>query len=143
VSATKLYTAEVLGLAVELAAYPPLADASVAGDARASACGSTLSIGLRLDADGRVDALGLQVRACAIGQAAAALFARDAIGRDADAIIAAQAGIAQWLASGAAMPHWRDLAILEPARAYAGRHGAILLPWQAAASALSRASSPA
>ncbi|WP_235425400.1 iron-sulfur cluster assembly scaffold protein [Croceibacterium mercuriale] len=126
----------MLGLAVELAAFPPLADASLAGDARASACGSTLSIGLRLDAAGRVEALGLQVRACAIGQAAAALFARDAIGQNADTILAAQTRIAQWLAGEAALPGWRDLAMLEPARAYPGRHGAILLPWQAAASAL-------
>lgn len=142
-SAAKLYTAQVLGLAVELAAFPPLADASVTGDARASACGSTLSIGLRLDAEGRIETLGLQVRACAIGQAAAALFARDAIGRDADSIVAAHGRITQWLAGEAALPEWPDLAILEPARAYPGRHGAILLPWQAAASALSCASSPA
>ena len=142
-SATKLYTAEVLGLAVELAAFPPIADPSVEGEARASACGSTLRLGQRLDAGRRIEGLGLQVRACAIGQAAAALFARDAIGRDADTIVAAHDGIARWLAGEAALPDWRNLAILEPARAYPGRHGAILLPWRAAVSALSHLCSAA
>ncbi|WP_121119397.1 iron-sulfur cluster assembly scaffold protein [Croceibacterium ferulae] len=142
-SAAKLYTPEVLGLAVELAAVPPIPDADVTGQARSPACGSTLSVGLRLDATQRVEALGLQVCACAVGQAAAALFARAAVGREADSIVMAHQQIARWLAGEAALPDWPDLAMLEPARAFPGRHGAILLPWQAAASALSRAPSAA
>ena len=142
-SAAKLYTPEMLGLAVELAAFPPIVDATASGEARSPACGSTLSMGLRLDAGGRVEALGLQVRACAIGQAAAALFARGAVGREPAHIIAAHGQIARWLAGEAPLPDWPGLDMLEPARAYPGRHGAILLPWQAAASALSPASSPA
>jgi len=142
-SAAKLYTPEVLGLAVELAAVPPIPDADVTGQARSPACGSTLSVGLRLDATERVEALGLQVCACAVGQAAAALFARAAVGREADSIVVAHQQIARWLAGEAALPDWPDLAMLEPARAFPGRHGAILLPWQAAASALSRAPSAA
>ena len=142
-SVTKLYTPDVLGLAMELANSPPLIDATASGDARSPACGSTLNVSLRLDAGGRIEGLGLLVSACAIGQAAAALFARHAIGRDAGDIVAAQAQIARWLAGEASSPDWPDLAIIEPARAFPGRHGAILLPWEAAASALSHAPSAA
>ena len=36
------------------------------------------------------------------------------------------------------MPDWPDLEMLAPALPYPGRHGAILLPWRAAADALSK-----
>ena len=142
-SAARLYSPEVLGLAVELAGFPPINDATATGEARSAACGSALTVGLRLDAAGQIEALGMQVRACAIGQAAAALFARHAAGLRAAGIVAAQSQITRWLGNEAPLPEWPDLAMLEPARAFPGRHGAILLPWQAAASALSRTSSPA
>lgn len=142
-SAAKLYTPEMLGLAVELAAYPPISTAAATGQARSPTCGSTLSVSMRLDGNERVEALGLQVSACAIGQAAAALFARSAIGRDAADIVTMRRQIARWLVGEGPMPEWPDLDMLEPARGYPGRHGAILLPWQAAAAALSPESTPA
>lgn len=136
-NAARLYTPELLALAVELADYPPLAKATCRGEARSPACGSTLALDLVLDAAGRIAALGLRARACAVGQAAAAIFARHAAGRDAAALDAAQQGIADWLAVQGERPDWPDLALLEAARAYPGRHGAILLPWRAALAALS------
>jgi len=39
----------------------------------------------------------------------------------------------------ATAPDWPDLALVAPARAYPARHGAMLLPWKAAAAALSSA----
>jgi NifU-like protein involved in Fe-S cluster formation len=136
-SAAKLYTPELLGLAVELAGHPPLTQASVQGEARSSTCGSTLTMDFGLDEDGRIEQLGLRVHACAVGQAAAAIFARHAIGRDASDIGAALQGLEDWLTNGGDLPDWPDLSLVEAARGYAGRHGAILLPWRAALAALS------
>ena len=44
-----------------------------------------------------MDALGLGVSACAIGQAAAAIFAREARGRAAEEMLAASGEIETWL----------------------------------------------
>ncbi len=136
-SAQKLYTPELLGLAVSLADYPLDAGLPLSGEARSTACGSTLGMALALDDEGRIKRIGMRVRACAVGQAAAAIFARSSTGRDADAIDQAHQGMRGWLAGESGAPDWPGLALLEPARGYPGRHGAILLPWRAASAALS------
>ena len=136
-AAERLYTPELLGLAVSLADYP-LDDALLhRGSARSRSCGSTLDAGFLIDGEGRVERLGLRVRACAVGQAAAALFAQGTKGRaEADLRIAHDA-ITRWLAEGGDVPDWPGLEALTEARAFPGRHGAIMLPWTAALDALS------
>ena len=138
-AAARLYTPELLALAVELAGYPPLDAATVHGEARSATCGSTLALDLALDGDGRIERVGLRVRACAVGQAAAAIFARHAEGREPAEVRAALDRLATWLGGEGPAPDWPDLALVEPARAYPARHGAMLLPWKAAAAALSSA----
>src|SRR5690606_14268116 len=136
-SAARLYTPELLALAVELASYPPLETATLHGEARSPTCGSTLAIDLSADEGGQIEELGMRVRACAVGQASAAIFARHATGRDAAAIDLALARLEAWLGHDGPAPDWPDLALIAPARAYPARHGAILLPWRAARAALS------
>lgn len=136
-SAARLYTPELLALAVDLAKWPRLGDASLQGDARSPTCGSTLAMDLELDQAGRIERLGMAVRACAVGQASAAIFARDAEGRGADDIAQAFGEIEAWLGGEGPLPAWPGLAPIEPARAYPARHGAMLLPWKAALAALS------
>ena len=135
--ATKLYTPAVLGLATGLAAYPLDPDLPHHGRARAPLCGSTLELGLALDPAGRIARIGLKAQACAIGQAAATLFAAAAPGRDRAALASALAGLEAWLtAEDAAMPDWPGLEAIAAAKGYPARHGAILLPWKAALAAL-------
>ena len=67
-AAARLYTPELLALAVELAKVPPLDTADVRGEARSPTCGSTLAVDLALDGNGRIARLGMRVRACAVGQ---------------------------------------------------------------------------
>jgi NifU-like protein involved in Fe-S cluster formation len=134
--ADKLYTPELLALAVDLAEYPADAALPLHGKARSKSCGSTLGADLAVDAEGRIERLGLQVRACAVGQAAAAIFARAAVGRNLGDIQAAHAALTAWLAGSGELPAWPGLAAIVPARDYPGRHGAIMLPWTAAREAL-------
>ncbi len=136
-AAQRLYTPELLALAVELARFPRLEEATTQGEARSPTCGSTLAMDLALDEAGRIERLGMTVRACAVGQGSAAIFARHAAGRDAGAIAGALGQLEAWLGGEGALPDWPDVAIIEPARAYPARHGAILLPWKAALAALS------
>lgn len=132
-----LYTPEVLALATGLADHVWDEAMPLKASARSRSCGSTLELGLSTDAQGRIDGVGLRSQACAIGQAAAALFARGAPGRTAPEIRAAHAAMRDWLAGEAAQPDWPGLDAIAPARDYPARHGAILLAWQAADEALS------
>jgi NifU-like protein involved in Fe-S cluster formation len=133
-SAMALYTPEVLALATGLARYPLGEDLPLRGHARSQSCGSTLELGLSLE-NGRISQVGLRAHACAIGQAAAAIFAVAAPGRTVQEIAAAEREIADWLAGGL-LPAWPGLATIAAAAAYPARHGAVLLPWRAASSAL-------
>jgi len=136
-SAARLYTPELLGLAVDLARWPRLGGAPLHAEARSPTCGSTLAMDLEVDAVGRIGALGMVVRACAVGQASAAVFARHAQGRDLGELAEALERLEDWLAGQGEAPDWPGLTPLEPARAYPARHGAMLLPWKAALAALS------
>lgn len=137
--AEKLYTPELLGLAVSLAEFPPDPGLPLHGEARSQSCGSTLRADISTGDDGGIERLGLQVRACAVGQAAAAIFAQGCKGRTLAEINAAHGSLTSWLADGGDLPDWPGLAVIAPARDYPGRHGAIMLPWNAAREALSSA----
>ena len=134
-SSTILYNPLVLGLATSLAAYPLSADLPLRGSARAATCGSVIELGLDRDSTGQITSIGLRAQACAIGQAAAAIFAASALGMDHARLTVALAEIEQWLAGGA-VPSWPGIATIAPAREYPARHGAILLAWRAALVAL-------
>jgi NifU-like protein involved in Fe-S cluster formation len=132
VATAALYTPEVLGLATSLANFPWDETLSLRGQARSRSCGSSISLGLSTDIEGRIDKIGLKSQACAIGQAAAAIFAGAARGLDPAEIEAAAKDVEDWLSGKAGMPDWPGLEAIAPARDYPGRHGAILLAWQAA-----------
>lgn len=138
-SAERLYTPELLALTLELAQWPAMENLPLHGEARAATCGSTLALDLDLDDAGRIATLGLRVRACAVGQAAATLFARHAKGCDLATLQSVHDRIEGWLDGEGPLPDWPGLAMLEPARQFPARHGAILLPWKSAIAALSSA----
>lgn len=131
-----LYNRDILGLAVATADFPPLTDAGFRTSARAPLCGSAILLDLNVDGGGIVRAVGLHVEACALGQASAALLARHAPGRGLPEIRAARDAIAAWFKGEGAAPDWPGFDLLAPARDYPARHGAILLPFDAAVAAL-------
>jgi NifU-like protein involved in Fe-S cluster formation len=131
-SATVLYTPDVLGLAVELAGHPLTDDLPLRAEARSKSCGSTIALGLETSPDGRIARTGVRSQACAIGQAAAAIFVNAAAGQDGPAVHAAGKAIAAWLAGEGEIPDWPGLSAIAAARDYPARHGAVMLPWNAA-----------
>lgn len=137
--ASKLYTPEILALAVDLARHPLDDRFALRGEARSRTCGSRITLGLVQDLEGRVAHVGLAVQACAIGQAAAALFAAGVTGRAPEELEQAGSALARWLAGEGPLPDWPGLEALVAARGYPARHGAILLPWKAAQAALGKA----
>lgn len=126
----------MLAAAVRLADHPLDPALPLAGEARSRSCGSAVELRLAVDGAARVTAAGCRARACAVGQAAAAVFVEGATGRDRADLAEARAALARWLGGEGGAPQWLGIELLEPARAYPGRHGAILLPWDAALAAL-------
>lgn len=134
-----LYSAEILAKAMELAAHPWSAGATWQGAARSRSCGSAIELSIETDKAERITAVGVRPHACAVGQAAAAVFVASALGRDRDEIALARAAIADWLAGAGSQPDWPGIEVLGPALAYPARHAAILLAWDAALMALGKA----
>jgi len=141
-TATVLYTPEILGLAAGLADFPQDLSLPLVGSARSKSCGSTVTMHLATGDSGQIAQLGIAAHACAIGQAAMTIFARAARGRSAAEIAEAEGAISAWLAGEGPLPDWPGLAAIAPAAAYPARHGAILLAWRAALSALSSGENP-
>jgi NifU-like protein involved in Fe-S cluster formation len=126
-----LYTRDVLRLAASLGEPGGLERVDGEAARRSPTCGAQISVAVMVD-DGRVTAVSQRVEACAFGQAAAALMAASAQGISEDDARAALAGVERWLAGDdAAVSAWPGLDVLMPARTRIGRHGAILLPFQA------------
>lgn len=135
--AQALYTPAILAAATGLAAFPYDAALPLHGAARSRSCGSSIALALATDGAGRIVRIGLKPHACAVGQAAAHVFADAAAGRTIDEIASTRAALAAWLAGAGDAPDWPGIDLLAPARAYPGRHAAVLLAWDAAIAALS------
>lgn len=133
---SKLYTREVLTLATGLAAYPLDDILDLRGSARSQICGSTIELGLQIDGHGKIVRAGTKVAACAVGQAAAALFIQGAAGKARADIELALSRIETWLAGKGELPDWPGFQAIAAARDFPGRHGAIVLPWKAALATL-------
>ena len=96
-TAAKLYTPNLLSLATELAAFPLSGDWQAEGSSRSTTCGSSLTVGINLTDQDAIEELGLGVSACAVGQAAAAVFARAAAGARLTSINLVLAKIEAWM----------------------------------------------
>ncbi|MGQ0661496.1 iron-sulfur cluster assembly scaffold protein [Sphingosinicella sp.] len=137
-----LYTRDILRLAASIPHLRRLDGAQASVEKRAPVCGSRVFVEIALDEAGRAAALGQEVKACALGQASAALMGRHAIGRSADEFAAGRDALAAFLAGRSDDPgDWPGIEALAVARNYPARHGAILLPFEAVAEAAAQAAS--
>ena len=135
-----LYTTEILRLAAAVRPTSDLERVDGIAELRSLTCGSTIVTEVMLDEQGKVAALSQAVSACAFGQASAALLEGSAGGKSAVEVQSALDSLSAWLAGKRDNPgDWPGLAALAPARAKAGRHGAILLPFRALLAAMEQA----
>ncbi|WP_448582641.1 iron-sulfur cluster assembly scaffold protein [Thermaurantiacus sp.] len=135
-----LYNARILRLAASVPYLGALEVAQARVQKVSPICGSRVTVTLDLDEAGRVARFAQEVRACALGQAAAAILGGGVIGADASTLRAAHNGLAAWLKRAeplleAVLARFPELPLLEPARPHLARHGSILLAFDAAATA--------
>ena len=133
----KLYADRVLALAAAIPHTEPLPDPTLHATKRAPLCGSTVSVALRLEG-GRIAAFSQSVHACALGQASAAIFGAEVIGRSRAEVAALCEALAAMLRGGPvpAAP-FAPYEVLTAARDYPNRHASILLAPEATLAALS------
>ena len=135
-----LYNRDILRHAASIPHVGRLVAPEASAERRSPVCGSRVVVDLALDGEGRVAALGLEVSACALGQASASLMAAHALGKTAGELAAARDALAAFLAGGSDDPgSWPGLQDLAVARPFAARHASILLAFEAAAEAAARA----
>lgn len=130
-----LYSSALLRLAADIPHIGRLDRADGSARRVSRLCGSAVEVDLKVE-DGRIANIGLEVKACALGQASASVLGANAIGASLDEIEQARDQLAAML-KGAPAPTGRfaDLSALEGTRAYPARHASIRLAFEAAAEA--------
>jgi len=133
----KLYSQRILGLAADIPHRGRLQDPMASVRKRAPLCGSTVTVDLDTE-DGRITRFAQDVKACALGQASAALMGRHVIGRSRAEIETARDALRAMLKEGGPQPGapFDGYEVLEPAREYRNRHASILLALEATADAM-------
>lgn len=136
----KLYSGRILELAASIPAVGRLNGPDATVRRRSPLCGSTVTVDVRLD-DGRVADYAQDVKACALGQAAASVVGRVAVGRTREEIEAARDELRTMLKSDGPDPRapFEELGVLRPARDYKNRHASIMLALEALAEAMAEA----
>lgn len=136
----QLYSRRILALASDIPHLGRLPAPQGSGAARSPQCGSTVSVEVAMDGE-TVTAFAQQVRACALGQASAAILGQSVTGASETELRAARDALAAMLRDGAPPPEGRfaALAALAPAKDFHNRHASILLAWNAALDAIAAA----
>jgi len=136
----KLYSNRILALASDIPHHARLAAPDATVKKRSPLCGSTVTVDVTVE-DGRITDFGQDVKACALGQAAAAVTGGGVIGRSLDEVEAARDALRAMLKSGGPVPDapFDGFEVLEPARDYKNRHASILLSIEATAEAMEQA----
>jgi len=131
-----LYNTQVLRLAASIPHQQRLEAPQASVQRVSPICGSRVTVDLDLDGAGHVARFGQEVRACALGQASAAILGAEIIGKSPLELAQARDALAAFLKGETEAPgDWPGLELFAPARPHKGRHGSILLAFQAAAEA--------
>lgn len=140
----KLYSGRILALAADIPHLGRLPAPQGSARRRSPLCGSTVTADVVLK-NGRVAEFAQDVKACALGQASAAVVGAVALGRDRTEVEAARDALKAMLKDGAPPPPapFDGFEVLVPARDYKNRHASILLAIEALAEAMAAAETAA
>ena len=132
-----IYNTKIIELAGASSRGERLVHPDASATAHSKLCGSTVTIDLKM-AKGRVSDYGQTVKACLLGQAAAAIMAREIVGSTPEELHKVAAEMRGMLKENGPPPsgRWADLAVLEPVRHYKQRIASTLLVFDAVEKAL-------
>ncbi|QCO56898.1 iron-sulfur cluster assembly scaffold protein (plasmid) [Pseudorhodobacter turbinis] len=132
----KLYSGRILELAADIPHVGRLENPQATVRKRSPLCGSVVTVDVVM-ADGRIAEFAQDVKACALGQAAAAIVGHAIIGCTAAELGDARDALHKMLSEEGPVPPapFDGFAALQPARDFRNRHASILLAITAAAEA--------
>ena len=135
----KLYSDRILALTTDIPHQERLEAPDATVKRRAPLCGSTVTVDVAMT-DGKVSSYGQDVKACALGQAAAAIVGKAIIGATPEQILAGRDGLKAMLKEDGPTPPapFDGLEVLRPAKDYKNRHASILLTLEALSEAMEK-----
>lgn len=133
----KLYSARILALAADIPYLGRLDAPDATVKRRSPLCGSAVTVDVKL-ADGRLTDLGQDVKACALGQAAAAVAGGAAVGATLEEIRLGRDQLHLMLKGKGPVPDapFGGFEVLTPAVDYKNRHASIMLSMEAMVEAM-------
>ncbi|QBX38720.1 iron-sulfur cluster assembly scaffold protein [Brevundimonas sp. S30B] len=137
----ELYSARILSLAANLPHAGRLPAPEGTGERVAKLCGSRAIVDVVLDDQGRIAAFAQDVKACALGQAAAGVLGQAVIGATAQEVRDARDAMSAMLKSGGDGPEGRfgGLRALKQVADYPARHASTLVAVEATLDAVDQA----
>lgn len=136
----KLYSGRILQLAGDVPYTARLENPQATAKKRSPLCGSTVTVDV-IVADGQIVGFGQDVKACALGQAAAAVLGHAVVGRTRAEVEKGRDQLRAMLKTGGPVPDapFDGLEALRPAADFKNRHASILLAFEATAEAMEQA----
>ncbi|MDD9924172.1 MAG: iron-sulfur cluster assembly scaffold protein [Boseongicola sp.] len=133
----KLYSGRILELAADIPLTERLDAPDVTVKKRSPLCGSTVTVDVNVE-NGKISAFGQDVKACALGQASAAVLAANVIGRSREEISEARDALEGMLKHDGPAPNapFDGYDVLLPARDFRNRHASIMLALEATLEAM-------
>ena len=135
-----LYSARILRLVANIPHAGRLAAPDGSSEKVSKLCGSKVTVDVTLEG-GRVSGFAQDVKACALGQASAAVLGAGIIGAELNEIEVARDALYAMLKANGPHPGGRfsELSVLEPVKDYPARHASTLLAFEAALEAVRKA----
>ncbi|MEL6839927.1 MAG: iron-sulfur cluster assembly scaffold protein [Pseudomonadota bacterium] len=133
----KLYSTRIRALAADMPRTTRLDNPTATAKKRAPLCGSTVTVDVIVK-DGIVTDYGQDVKACALGQAAASVVGAGIVGQSISTIEKGREELLNMLKNDGPVPTapFDALEVLEPAKDYKNRHASIMLAFDATLDAL-------
>jgi len=127
-----IYNAQILELAGNIPFCQRLSDGDGSAVRHSKLCGSKVSVDLKFH-DDVVSAYGQEVKACALGQAAASIMARHIIGSTGKELCEIRDQVYAMLKENGPPPKgkWSDIAALQPVKDFKARHASTMLVFDA------------
>ena len=133
-----LYSTQILRLAADLPHSGRLAAPDGTGERVARLCGSRAVVDVTLDAAGRIAAFAQDIKACALGQAAAGVLGGAVIGATLEDLADARDAMAAMLKAGGEGPigRFEGLRALKQVADYPARHASTMVAVEATLAAV-------
>ncbi len=133
----KLYSGRILALAADIPLTERLENPDKTVKKRSPLCGSVVTVDVNVE-NGELKAFGQDVKACALGQASASIFAAYAVGQSLASVQKIRDQLLEMLKENGPVPDapFDGYEVLLPARDYKNRHSSIMLAIEATVEAM-------